>query len=377
MVHHTARRLSRRALPNKEAQGGPSPSSRTQKSHATVPVLTSLSKTLEGIPTRVLALTGVVTVLGVAFGILQGWPVWGHALLVVLLWAPALFLETRWAWRHYGWLALFFLLVVTQSGHLVEHVAQVTQIHVLQVPAPDARGIFGALDVEWVHVTWNTWVLVATILLVLRFRTNGWLWAALVIALWHETEHLYLIAKYISTGIEGDPGLLADGGAIGGGLPIARPDLHFFYNLVETLPLIGGFVYQLRNTYDAWLAKAFPHLPQEELVRATHLAKVEQRPPGHTIVKEGDLAESFHVVSRGEVEVLRSTALGAQRVATLSAGQFFGEVGLLYDVPRNASVLAKTQVELLTFDRPSFEELMASTKSDLGAGENTSALSDM
>jgi hypothetical protein len=71
----------------------------------------------------------------------------------------------------------------------------------------------------------------------------------LAIASWHEVEHIYLLAKYIQTGISGgSPGLLDRGGAIGGGFPILGPDLHFIYNTIETLPLIGGFLYQLHRT---------------------------------------------------------------------------------------------------------------------------------
>jgi hypothetical protein len=37
------------------------------------------------------------------------------------------------------------------------------------------------------------------------------------------------------------------GGAFAGGLPMARPELHFVYNLLETLPLISGFILQVRR----------------------------------------------------------------------------------------------------------------------------------
>lgn len=55
---------------------------------------------------------------------------------------------------------------------------------------------------------------------------------------------------YLTTGKAGTPGLLAQGGLIGGGLPIARPDLHFFYNLIETVPLVIGLVWQLHRAYN-------------------------------------------------------------------------------------------------------------------------------
>lgn len=112
---------------------------------------------------------------------------------------------------------------------------------------PDASGVFTALDVEWVHFVWNTWVLAATVPLVLRFRSNRWLWLAAVAAVWHELEHAYLIVGHVTTGAVGDPGLLAGGGALGGGVPVTRIDLHFVYNVIETLPIVIAFAVAVRG----------------------------------------------------------------------------------------------------------------------------------
>jgi hypothetical protein len=55
----------------------------------------------------------------------------------------------------------------------------------------------------------------------------------------------------LQTGVAGLPGLLAQGGAVVGGLPISRPDLHFLYNLIETVPLVLGFFQQVRGYQSA------------------------------------------------------------------------------------------------------------------------------
>jgi len=144
-----------------------------------------------------------------------------------------------------AWLALLSFLAVSQTLHLFEHVAQMVQIHVLGLSGPAARGIVGQLDIEWVHFIWNTWVLVALLVLLPRFRANGWLVVAVFLAAWHLTEHAVIMATYLRTGVSGTPGLLAAGGAIIGGLPLARPDLHFLYNLAETVPLLLGWRVEL------------------------------------------------------------------------------------------------------------------------------------
>jgi hypothetical protein len=88
-------------------------------------------------------------------------------------------------------------------------------------------------------------------MLLRRFPRNGWLWLAAILASWHQLEHTYMIAIYLTSGQAGTPGLLAQGGLIAGGLPLKRPDLHFLYNLLETIPLLVAFVVQVRRTHDA------------------------------------------------------------------------------------------------------------------------------
>jgi len=145
------------------------------------------------------------------------------------------------------WLALLSFLALSQTTHFFEHVAQMVQIHILGLSGPAARGIVGQLDIEWVHFVWNSWVLLALVILVPRFHVNGWLVAAVVLAGWHLTEHVVIMATYLQSGASGSPGLLAAGGLVGGGVPLTRPDLHFIYNVVETVPLLIGWRLELNR----------------------------------------------------------------------------------------------------------------------------------
>ncbi len=144
------------------------------------------------------------------------------------------------------WMALLGFLALSQAAHLLEHVTQMTQIHVLHLSGANAQGIVGQLNIEWVHFTWNTLVLVTLLVLLPRFSTNPWLIAVTPLAAWHFVEHSVMIATYVQTGVSGTPGLLSSGGLLFGGLQIARPDLHFLYNLVETVPLLIAWIVELR-----------------------------------------------------------------------------------------------------------------------------------
>jgi len=146
------------------------------------------------------------------------------------------------------WIALLGFLAVSQTAHLLEHVAQMVQIHVLHLSGANAQGIVGQLNIEWVHFSWNALVLVALLVLLPRFPTNPWLIAVTPLAAWHFVEHSVMIATYLQTGVSGTPGLLSSGGLLFGGLPIPRPDLHFLYNLVETIPLLVAWLVELRGT---------------------------------------------------------------------------------------------------------------------------------
>jgi hypothetical protein len=160
------------------------------------------------------------------------------------------------------WLASFTLLVFAQSAHLLEHVAQMFQIHVLGRAGPDARGIVGQLDIEWVHFIWNAAVVVALGALLVHDRSNRWLVLATAFASWHLVEHDFIMRTFLATGIPGSPGLLASGGLIAGGLPLSRPDLHFLYNLVETAAIVIAYLSQLRTDG--------PGMPSFDLRHATH-----------------------------------------------------------------------------------------------------------
>jgi hypothetical protein len=174
-------------------------------------------ETVSGVP-RAVVLSALASGAGLGLGVLQGWPVWGTGLATALPWVPLFTGETARVYRHYKWLALFYVLVVTQGGHLLEHIVQMVQIHILGWTGPAAQGVFGALNIEWVHFVWNTWVIIAAVLLLRRFPANPWLWGTGLLAAWHEIEHAYIMSVYFRSGASGTPGLLAKGG-----LPASLP----------------------------------------------------------------------------------------------------------------------------------------------------------
>jgi len=74
-------------------------------------------------------------------------------------------------------------------------------------------------------------------------------------------------------------------------------------------------------------------------------------PAGIPVIREGDVGDRFYVLETGAVEVTRA----GTRIRTLSSpGDSFGEIALLLDVPRTATVTTSAATVLLVLDRPTF-----------------------
>jgi hypothetical protein len=193
----------------------------------------------------------VLASMAVAFlAALQRWPLWAMALATLAPLGPLLLGEAVTTYRRYHWLGVFYVLTVAQVGHLGEHVVQMTQLRLLQVPPDQAHGIVGIFDNEWVHFVWNNSVALLVLLLLVRFRHNLWLWLTAAVSTWHGAEHVAIIWPYLTGGLRGAPGLLAQGGLIGGGLPLSVLELHYYYNLLETAPLVFAFLAECKRVYD-------------------------------------------------------------------------------------------------------------------------------
>src|SRR6267378_6777741 len=155
----------------------------------------------------------------------------------------------RWLARRGLTRLVFEALLLVQVGHLAEHLVQISQIHLLGWPPPQARGLIAAFDVEKMHFVWNVAVL-ATVGWLLRHGVRSttlvmtFVWAAA-----HTVEHGYLVTHAMLIGREGGPGLLGSGGllasldlAIPGLTTWTRPTVHLVWNVGEVLLLVLAYV---------------------------------------------------------------------------------------------------------------------------------------
>jgi uncharacterized protein YhbP (UPF0306 family) len=118
-----------------------------------------------------------------------------------------------------------------------------------------------------------------------------------------------------------------------------------------------GMQYQRSMVYSV-----FRDLPRQEVEAVAGKLETVQVEAGTTVVRQGGPADKFFIIVDGEVEVVREAMQageGNRTLATLGPGQFFGEVAILHDGPRTATVRAKTRTTLLTMDRDVFRGLVA------------------
>ncbi|HYU18070.1 MAG TPA: cyclic nucleotide-binding domain-containing protein [Chloroflexota bacterium] len=79
---------------------------------------------------------------------------------------------------------------------------------------------------------------------------------------------------------------------------------------------------------------------------------------GDVIVRQGEPGDRFFLIVDGRVEVIREEPDGPRRLAELSVGEYFGEMALLHDAPRSATIRALTAVETYTLSAADFHDLL-------------------
>jgi len=102
-------------------------------------------------------------------------------------------------------------------------------------------------------------------------------------------------------------------------------------------------------------------LNREILVKMSDLLQVEFFAPGHCIIRQGDKGDKFYMITGGNVKVtkLEPGADEEHEVGSLSHGKYFGELALLNEDTRQATVTAMTPgVECLVLDRGPFIQLL-------------------
>ena len=98
----------------------------------------------------------------------------------------------------------------------------------------------------------------------------------------------------------------------------------------------------------------FSQLSDEDLEAIGKIIQMQYFGPDQVVFEEGDYGEEMYIIKRGKVAVLRDFS----QIAELSDNAFFGEMALVSEEPRNATIRAITEVEALVLKKDDFRRLL-------------------
>ncbi|MCE5269840.1 ATP-binding cassette domain-containing protein [bacterium] len=107
----------------------------------------------------------------------------------------------------------------------------------------------------------------------------------------------------------------------------------------------------------------FEDMHQSFLADAANSMQLEIYPAGALVIREGDVGDKFYLIRQGRVEIITESGGARKVLASLGTGDFFGELALLKDVPRAASVVAVEKLEVYTLSKDKFIELVKRSSS--------------
>jgi pilus assembly protein CpaE len=99
----------------------------------------------------------------------------------------------------------------------------------------------------------------------------------------------------------------------------------------------------------------FSSLSEENFKNFSEHFVIKNFPKGEIIVKEGEPADLFYIITSGKVKVIKGED---KVVASLKEGEFFGEMALITDEPRSATVIAETDVETIALSKTDFDKFL-------------------
>lgn len=146
-------------------------------------------------------------------------------------------------------------------------------------------------------------------------------------------------------------------------------DTQTFRTWIEGSPLVAQEIQALAaaRTRDTGPLDPAPPLNLEKMpdkMMETAVESAEQFEAGDQIIRQGDQPTRFYIILEGFVTVTHLDANGKEHVVDhLTAGDYFGEIGLLEGGERIATVTAVTRVKVVSFDRDTFSRWMLQSPS--------------
>jgi signal transduction histidine kinase len=117
----------------------------------------------------------------------------------------------------------------------------------------------------------------------------------------------------------------------------------------------------IMNLNDLRKSPLFEGLSDEELQQLMDMAEPRSLRAGEILIRQGELGDTAYVVISGEFEVQKQAGQSLIKIDVRNPGDVVGEMALLSQAPRSATVVAKTDAETLCIPKDAFEKLLASS----------------
>ncbi|MFC1744151.1 cyclic nucleotide-binding domain-containing protein [Candidatus Riflebacteria bacterium] len=98
-------------------------------------------------------------------------------------------------------------------------------------------------------------------------------------------------------------------------------------------------------------------LPHKKMLAFLENFEVFHAKEGDLILKQGSVGDKFYIIKHGQVRAFKKNGDEEEQLGILETGDYFGELALMMDRPRTASIEAVTDVECLTLTRPNFKSI--------------------
>lgn len=113
------------------------------------------------------------------------------------------------------------------------------------------------------------------------------------------------------------------------------------------------------NLNDLRKSPIFEGLSDDELQQLVDMAEPVSLRAGEMLIKQGDMGDAAYVVLKGEFEIQKQSGQSLIKIDVRNPGDVVGEMALLSQTPRNATVLAKTDAQVLRIPPEAFAKLLS------------------
>lgn len=140
-----------------------------------------------------------------------------------------------------------------------------------------------------------------------------------------------------------------------------EPSILWQLDRVTFRRILMDSAFQRRRMYESFLEEVplFSSLTPYERSKIADALETHKYPAGSTIIREGDVGDKFYILESGEAEA------GSQgkMLKQYTKGDYFGELALLDDRPRAATVVSKTEVKVAMLGKEGFQRLLGPVES--------------